>query len=132
MLRSQGDNFLAICHEHPGIISDGALALLDSAAGKFSPTATGRAAFKTYWLQRLHITNTRGTADLLNFKLPFALDQPVTSQAISPFIQHFPNCKIERDLLSSLSFFCCLVLVHSFIQQVKYYVVLLSLIVEFR
>jgi hypothetical protein len=88
LLRSQGDNFLAICHEHPGIISDGALALLDSAAGKFSPTASGRAAFKAFWLPRLHITNTRGTADLLNFKLPFAVNQPVTSQGISPFIQH--------------------------------------------
>ena len=90
------------CHEHPGIISDGALALLDSAAGKFSPTATGRAAFKTYWLQRLHITNTRGTADLLNFKLPFALDQPVTSQAISPFIQHFSPFAAYMHLPSPL------------------------------
>ena len=88
LLKSQGDDFLAICHEHPGIISDGALALLDSAAEQFSPTATGRAAFKAYWLPRLHITNLRGTADILNCKLPFAADLPISSQSISHFIQH--------------------------------------------
>ena len=38
LLKSQGDSFLAICHEHPGLISDGALALLDSAAERFSST----------------------------------------------------------------------------------------------
>ena len=68
------------CHEHQGIISDDALALLDSAAEQFSPTATGRTAFKAYWLPRLHITNLRRTADILNHKLPFAAELPITSQ----------------------------------------------------
>ena len=89
LLKSQGDNFLAICHEHPGLISDGALALLDSAAEKFSSTTTGRAAFKAYWLPRLHITNLRGTADILNCKLPFAAELPISSQPISHFTEHF-------------------------------------------
>ena len=88
LLKSQGDNFLAICHEHSGTISDGALALLDMAAGKFSPTSAGRAAFKAFWLSRLYITNSRGTADLINAKLPFLTNSHISTQATSSFIQH--------------------------------------------
>jgi len=87
--------------KHPGIISDGALALLDSAAGKFSPTATGRAAFKTYWLQRLHITNTQGTADFLNFKLPFALDQ------VGQLLAYTGHISSNISFYSTFFSFCC-------------------------
>jgi hypothetical protein len=57
----QGDLFQAICHEHPGRIGDGALAALNRAATHFAPSVPQRNA--TYWLQRLHMANTRGVAD---------------------------------------------------------------------
>ena len=79
-LATQGDLFLPICHERGGgLIGDAALALLDQAAEKYSPLCRGRAAFKAFWLPRLHVTNARGTADVLNAKLPFCDGQTFLS-----------------------------------------------------
>ena len=49
----------------------GAMAALDRAAARFAPTVPQRNAFKTYWLQRLHMTNTRGVAELIFQQMPF-------------------------------------------------------------
>ena len=68
---AQGDIFQAICHEHPGRMGEGAMAALDRAAARFAPTVPQRNAFKTYWLQRLHMTNTRGVAELIFQQMPF-------------------------------------------------------------
>ena len=61
----QGDSFIPLCHEFPGLIGQGALQLLDRAAARYSPSTKARDAFRTYWLQRLHMTNTRGAADVI-------------------------------------------------------------------
>ena len=59
-------------NEHPGFIGEGALALLDRAAARFATTMPQRNAFKTFWLQRIHLTNTRGTANLIISRMPFS------------------------------------------------------------
>jgi hypothetical protein len=69
---AQGDQFQPICHEHPGFIGEGALALLDRAAARYATTMPQRNAFKTFWLQRIHLTNTRGTANLIISRMPFS------------------------------------------------------------
>ena len=84
---AQGDMFQAICHEHPGRMGDGAIAALDRAASRFAPTIPQRNAFKTYWLQRLHMTNTRGVAELIFQQMPFCEgDEVIPPFAVpSPF-----------------------------------------------
>ena len=71
LVTQQGDLFQALCHEHPGRIGTVALYALNRAATKFAQTLPQRNAFKTYWLQRLHVTNTRGVADVIIQRLPF-------------------------------------------------------------
>jgi hypothetical protein len=73
---AQGDLFLPICHEHPGRMGEGALTALDRAAARYSPSLPQRNAFKVYWLQRLHTTNTKGVADLVFQQMPFASGNP--------------------------------------------------------
>ena len=86
LLDTQGDPFLPICHERGGLISDGALNLLRLASLQFSPSLHAQTAYTTYWLSRLHIANTRGVADVINAKLPYQPDEPLTTQASSSFI----------------------------------------------
>jgi hypothetical protein len=69
---TQGDQFLAICHEQPGRIGEGALAYLGQLAARFSSTTSQRNAFRTFWLQRLHITNSRGSSDVILSRMPFS------------------------------------------------------------
>jgi hypothetical protein len=71
-IQSQGDQFQALCHEYPGLIHDGALSLINKAATRCSKTRSQAEAFKTYWLQRLHITNIKGTADIMIHKMPLS------------------------------------------------------------
>lgn len=98
-LATQGDLFLPICHERGGLIGDAALTLLDQAAEKYSPLCRGRAAFKAFWLPRLHVTNARGTADVLNAKLPFCDGQAFSAQATSPFVTYLnPSMGSYLDL----------------------------------
>jgi hypothetical protein len=56
---AQGDLFQGLCHEHPGRIGEGALAALDRAAAHFASSTTQRNTFRIFWLQRLHMANTR-------------------------------------------------------------------------
>jgi hypothetical protein len=62
---------MPLCHEHPGTMGEGALAVLERAAAHFSSSIAQRGAFKTYWLQRIHMTNTRGVADLVIQNMPY-------------------------------------------------------------
>ena len=55
---------------------------LNRAATKFAQTLPQRNAFKVYWLQRLHVTNTRGVADVIIQRLPF--DDQVFSSYTAP------------------------------------------------
>jgi hypothetical protein len=88
---SQGDLFQAICHEHPGLIGSTALAALDRAAAKFGQTPPQRNAFKTYWLQRLHMTNTRGVANVILQRLPFADQIRLPHTLPEPTLNHFSS-----------------------------------------
>eukprot|EP00615_Pteridomonas_danica_P014473 CAMPEP_0114391982 /NCGR_PEP_ID=MMETSP0102-20121206/10486_1 /TAXON_ID=38822 ORGANISM="Pteridomonas danica, Strain PT" /NCGR_SAMPLE_ID=MMETSP0102 /ASSEMBLY_ACC=CAM_ASM_000212 /LENGTH=120 /DNA_ID=CAMNT_0001550993 /DNA_START=375 /DNA_END=734 /DNA_ORIENTATION=+ len=44
---AQGDIFMPLCHEHPGTMGEGALAVLERAAAHFSSSMAQRGAFKT-------------------------------------------------------------------------------------
>jgi hypothetical protein len=81
---AQGDLFQAICHEHPGRIGEGALAALERAAAQFAQSEAQRTAFRVYWLQRLHITNTRGVADLIFHQMPYCNGNDVVSPLALP------------------------------------------------
>jgi hypothetical protein len=82
----QGDQFQALCHEHPGHIGEGALAILGRAASRFATTIPQQNAFRTFWLQRLHLTNTRGTADLTLSRMPFSeIDSVLPDSYHNPF-----------------------------------------------
>ena len=61
----QGDQFIPLCHEHPGLIGDEALALIHRASKRFSSSPPAQGGFRTYWLRRLHMANTRGTAEII-------------------------------------------------------------------
>ena len=90
LVSGQGDVFQAICHEHPGRIGSAALSVLDRAAAKFGQTPPQRNAFKTYWLQRLHMVNTRGVADVILQRLPFE-DQTFLSRTLPDPLPHFSH-----------------------------------------
>ena len=90
LVSGQGDVFQAICHEHPGRIGLVALSALERAAAKFGQTPPQRNAFKTYWLQRLHMVNTRGVADVILQRLPFE-DQTFLSRTLPDPLPHFSH-----------------------------------------
>ena len=81
----QGDQFIPLCHEHPGLIGDEALALLHRASKRFSSSAPAQGAFRTYWLQRLHMANTRGTAEIILRKMPSTSHPSSFGELPSPF-----------------------------------------------
>lgn len=84
-LDSQGDSFIALCHERGGLISDGALNLLKLASQQISPSLGSQTAYLHYWRTRLHLVCSRGTADVIKSKLPFYAEDPLSSQPSSPF-----------------------------------------------
>ena len=100
----QGDSFIPLCHEFPGLIGQDALLLLsqsvslllDHAGGTplCSRSTKARDAFRTHWLQRLHMTNTRGAADVILARRTLSLHIPSllanTLLLLSPLTMHTP------------------------------------------
>jgi hypothetical protein len=86
-VNAQGDIFVPLCIEHAGTMGEEALAVLERAAAHFSSSMAQRTAFKTHWLQRLHMTNTRGVADLVIQNMPYyAGDEILVDHAVpNPF-----------------------------------------------
>ena len=74
LVEAQGDSFLAICHEFPGLFGDGALSLLDKAAARYSSSDKQRRAFKAFWLMRIHITHSRGVVETIRHRFPFHIE----------------------------------------------------------
>jgi hypothetical protein len=70
IVHSQGDQFIPLCHEHPGCMGAPAVALVDRCAERFSTSRPQQAVFKSYWLSILHFTVVKGTADLVKKHLP--------------------------------------------------------------
>ena len=88
LVEAQGDSFMALCHEFPGLIGDSALGLLDRAAARYSSSNKQRSAFKAYWLMRLHITHTRGVAETLRHRFPFHDDSHFSHFDSGSFLVH--------------------------------------------
>jgi hypothetical protein len=77
--RAQGDEFYPICHEGPGpgYIGVEALSLLDRASRKISSSLHAQIAYKTFWLQRLHMTNSKGVAAVILNRMPMS-EHPIS------------------------------------------------------
>ena len=88
LVEAQGDSFMALCHESPGLIGDSGLGLLDRAAARYSSSNKQRSAFKAYWLMRLHITHTRGVAETLRHRFPFHDDSHLSHFDSGSFLVH--------------------------------------------
>jgi hypothetical protein len=109
LVEAQGDTFIPLCHEMPGIMGEAALVLLDQAAARFSSSVPQRAAFKAYWLTRLHVANIRGVAETIQENLPFARDLPFGPRANTeffvshppPFPEHFDQASAGRRPVNS-------------------------------
>jgi hypothetical protein len=116
LVHAQGDQFQAICHEHPGLINEGALALLKKAASRFGSTRQHSEAFKVYWLQRLHLANTIGTAEIIFQRLPITTESmlpntcphpplnatlPLAHPNPHPIAPVIPVHQVQHDSLSS-------------------------------
>jgi hypothetical protein len=104
LVEAQGDTFIPLCHEMPGIIGEAALVLLDQAAARFSSSAPQKSSFTAFWLTRLHIANVRGVAETIQANLPVYRDLPFGSRADSeffiahpsPFPAHFDQAPVSR------------------------------------
>jgi len=110
LVESQGDTFIPLCHEIPGIIGEAALSLLDKASARFSSSLPQRNAFKAYWLTRLHVANIRGVAETIQLNLPlYAVDHSLHHRHglffhdhLSPFPAHFDQVPAPRPQATSL------------------------------
>jgi len=91
LVECQGDVFIPLCHEMPGLVGEAAMSLLDQAAARFSPSASQQNAFSMFWLARLHVANARGVAATIMESLPSYAESPFRPRHLTNSVQAFPS-----------------------------------------
>jgi hypothetical protein len=77
--QAAGISFLPFCVEEGGRLGESSLRLLDFFSLSLNSTSSDGAAFKTYALQRIHLTNQRGVARIINALKPIPSNPHVVS-----------------------------------------------------
>ena len=86
--QAAGQSFIPVCVEEGGRLGDGTHRVIDLFSLPLNSTTTDKGAFKTYALQRLHLTNLRGVARVINALKPIPANPHVvvfpTSYELAP------------------------------------------------
>ena len=77
--QAAGIPFLPFCVEEGGRLGDSSHRLLDLFSMSLNSTSADKGAFKTYALQRIHITSQRGVARIINALKPIPSDPHVVA-----------------------------------------------------